>query len=51
MNNPWQNHALANELNTAVAAVREAGLLCRTVQAQIDRGALEKKDKTVTYGT
>lgn len=43
---PWIDHNLAAELNTAIAAVREAGLLCRRVQSQMDRGALEKKDKS-----
>ena len=46
MTTPWQDHRWSVELNTALTAVREAGLLCREVQAQIDRGALEKKDKS-----
>jgi 3'(2'), 5'-bisphosphate nucleotidase len=33
-------------MDTAIDAVREAGLLCREVQALIDRGSLEKKDKS-----
>lgn len=40
------NHPLAPELEIAVAAVREAGLLCRTVQAGIDPGAMAKKDRS-----
>jgi 3'(2'), 5'-bisphosphate nucleotidase len=43
---PWNDHALAAELDTAIAAVREAGLLCREVQAAIDPGAMQKKDKS-----
>ena len=46
MSNPWNGHRLAPELDTAIAAVREAGLLCRQVQAQIDKGALEKQDRS-----
>ncbi len=46
MNRPWANHALAQELDTALAAVREAGLLCRSVQSLIDPGTLEKNDKS-----
>ncbi len=46
MTHPWSTHSLATELDTGIAAVREAGLLCRKVQSQIDRGALEKKDKS-----
>lgn len=46
MNRPWANHALAQELDTALAAVREAGLLCRSVQSLIDPGTLEKEDKS-----
>lgn len=46
MNRPWASHPLALELNTALAAVREAGLLCRSVQSLIDPGTLEKKDKS-----
>jgi 3'(2'), 5'-bisphosphate nucleotidase len=34
------------ELETAMAAVREAGRLCRTVQAEIGSGALTKKDRS-----
>ncbi len=43
---PWSGHQHALELDTALAAVREAGLLCRTVQGLIDRGTLEKQDKS-----
>jgi 3'(2'), 5'-bisphosphate nucleotidase len=39
-------HALARELDVAVRAVREAGLLCRTVQADLDPGAMAKKDRS-----
>jgi len=46
MNRPWASHPLATELDTALAAVREAGLLCRSVQSLIDPGTLEKKDKS-----
>ena len=46
MDRPWAAHLLASELDTAIAAVREAGLLCREVQSNIDRGTLEKKDKS-----
>lgn len=46
MNKPWQDHALAQELDIAIAAVKEAGLLCRAVQAEIDPGTLEKKDRS-----
>lgn len=46
MTDPWTGHPLALELETAVAAVREAGQLCRTVQSLIDPGLLEKKDKS-----
>ncbi len=46
MNRPWQDHPLAQELETGLAAVRQAGQLCRTVQAQIDLGELQKKDRS-----
>ena len=36
----------AAELQTALAAVREAGRLTRAVQAQLDPGVLEKKDRS-----
>jgi len=42
----WNNHRLAAETDTALAAVRQAGLLCRAVQAEIDPGALAKQDKS-----
>ena len=42
----WHGHSLAPELETAVAAVREAGRLCRAVQAEIDPGALAKQDRS-----
>jgi 3'(2'), 5'-bisphosphate nucleotidase len=40
------DHPLARELAVAVRAVREAGLLCRTVQADLDPGAMAKKDRS-----
>ncbi len=46
MNRPWANHTFCTELDTALAAVREAGLLCRSVQSLIDPGTLEKEDKS-----
>jgi len=46
MNRPWASHPLARELDTALLAVREAGLLCRSVQSLIDPGILEKKDQS-----
>ncbi|MBE0565101.1 MAG: 3'(2'),5'-bisphosphate nucleotidase [Krumholzibacteria bacterium] len=46
MTTPWHDHPLARELDTALAAVREAGLLCREVQAAIDPGAMRKKDRS-----
>jgi 3'(2'), 5'-bisphosphate nucleotidase len=46
MSQPWCDHPHALALDTAIFAVRDAGRLCREVQASIDRGALEKKDKS-----
>ncbi|MBU8870931.1 MAG: 3'(2'),5'-bisphosphate nucleotidase [Gemmatimonadales bacterium] len=46
MKNPWHNHTLARELDLGIAAVAEAGLLCRAVQDRIDPGALQKKDRS-----
>ena len=46
MPNPWSHHPLATELETGLKAVREAGLLCRKVQSQINPATLEKKDKS-----
>ncbi len=46
MKTPWHDHTLARELDVALAAVREAGLLCREVQAAIDPGAMQKKDRS-----
>jgi len=46
MPTPWSNHPLATELETGLKAVREAGLLCREVQGQIDPATLEKKDRS-----
>lgn len=40
------DHPLAEDLRVGIAAVREAGLLCRTVQADIDPGAMAKKDRS-----
>ncbi len=42
----WKKHLLATEMDTALAAVRQAGLLCRAVQAELDPGALTKQDKS-----
>jgi 3'(2'), 5'-bisphosphate nucleotidase len=44
LNGPSPDLKVAME--TAVAAVREAGRLCRTVQAEIDPGALTKQDRS-----
>jgi len=46
MKHPWQDHPLATELSVGLKAVAVAGRLCRTVQARIDPGALEKKDRS-----
>jgi 3'(2'), 5'-bisphosphate nucleotidase len=46
MTGKWENHALASEIKIALAAVREAGRLCRAVQAEIDPGALAKQDRS-----
>lgn len=46
MNRFQADHPLGREMTVAVAAVREAGLLCRAVQAGIDPGALAKKDSS-----
>ena len=46
MSNPWDDSAHTLEMNIAIAAVKEAGSLCRTVQARIDPGALQKKDRS-----
>ncbi|PIV80256.1 3'(2'),5'-bisphosphate nucleotidase [bacterium CG17_big_fil_post_rev_8_21_14_2_50_64_8] len=43
---PWNDHPLASEIEIAASAVRKAGALCRAVQGGIDRGALEKKDRS-----
>ncbi|MCP4292399.1 MAG: 3'(2'),5'-bisphosphate nucleotidase [bacterium] len=43
---PWADHSLAKELDVALKAVREAGLLCRSVQSLIDPGTLKKEDKS-----
>ncbi len=40
------DHPMATELETAVAAVREVGRLCRAVQAEIAPGALAKQDRS-----
>jgi len=36
----------ADELRAALDAVREAGRLCRAVQAELDHGVLEKRDRS-----
>ncbi len=46
MNRLWNDHPLAREMNLATAAVSQAGLLCRSVQAEIDPGALAKQDRS-----
>jgi len=46
MTDNWENHPLADETRTALAAVREAGRLCRAVQAEIDPGELAKQDRS-----
>lgn len=43
---PWFDHLLTAEMDLAVQAVRQAGKLCRAVQAEIDPGALQKKDRS-----
>lgn len=43
---PWAAHPLARELDTALAAVREAGTLCHEVGAGVDRGELAKPDRS-----
>jgi 3'(2'), 5'-bisphosphate nucleotidase len=43
---PWSHHPLARELDVALAAVREAGSLCREVGRAVDRGALAKPDRS-----
>jgi 3'(2'), 5'-bisphosphate nucleotidase len=42
----WTSHPLCAEMETALAAVRQAGRLCRAVQAEVDPGALAKQDKS-----
>jgi len=46
MTENWENHPLAKEVKIALVAVREAGRLCRAVQAEIDPGALAKQDRS-----
>ena len=46
MNRCRNDHPLDREINIAVAAVSQAGLLCRAVQAEIDPGALAKQDRS-----
>ncbi len=46
MSAPWFDHPLSQEIETAMIAVRKAGGLCRTVQAGIDLGELQKKDRS-----
>ncbi|MFH2051745.1 MAG: 3'(2'),5'-bisphosphate nucleotidase [bacterium] len=43
---PWFDHPLAGEIEAAVAAVRQAGRLCRAVQGGIDPGELQKQDRS-----
>lgn len=42
----WESHRLRAEMDTALDAVRQAGRLCRAVQAEIDPGVLAKQDKS-----
>jgi 3'(2'), 5'-bisphosphate nucleotidase len=42
----WHDHPLARELDTAVAAVREAAQLCRLVALEMDPGTLSKEDRS-----
>ena len=46
MFDPHAASPYAREVSTALAAVREAGLLCRAVQAEIDPGELSKDDRS-----
>ena len=46
MTGPWRDQRWSQEIDTAVAAVRQAGQLCREVQASIDPGTLEKMDRS-----
>ncbi len=46
MSSPWFDHSLSQEIDTAVAAVRKAGSVCKAVQAGIDLGELQKKDRS-----
>jgi len=46
MNHFKNDHPLAREMDIAAAAVGQAGLLCRAVQAEIDPGALAKQDRS-----
>jgi 3'(2'), 5'-bisphosphate nucleotidase len=43
---PWSDHRLSAEMGAALDAVRDACQLCSRVQAQIDKGSLEKKDRS-----
>jgi 3'(2'), 5'-bisphosphate nucleotidase len=43
---PWSAHPLGRELDVALAAVREAGGLCREVSLAVDRGELAKPDRS-----
>lgn len=45
-NRPWSLHPLANELDVALAALREAGSLCHEVGLSVDRGAMAKPDRS-----
>ena len=46
MPQPWHDHPLARDLDLALGAVREAAALCRHVQASLDHGQLEKRDRS-----
>ncbi len=46
MSEPWFDHPLSREIDTAITAVRKAAGLCRAVQAGIDLGEMQKKDRS-----
>ncbi len=43
---PWFDHPFTREIDTAIHAVRKAGRICRAVQADLDLGELQKKDRS-----
>lgn len=46
MTQPFADSAYRHEADVALRAVREAGLLCRAVQAGIDMGEMSKEDRS-----